>query len=394
MPTLIVGFSTRAIAESAVQRGYPVITLDYFGDRDQRALVQNYSLLRDFDLPYSAQALLEASRALEFEAVAYIANLENYPDVVASLAQGRRLLGNTPDTLRQVRDWHTLREFCRAAEIPLPTTLLPGEESRADPALRWLCKPAQGGGGHGIRFWNGEPLDARYVLQAYVPGQPASAAFLADGRHSIVIGLTEQLIGREELGCQGFAWCGNIWPLMLPQGGRRALWQEIERMVARLTRRFNLRGANGIDLVMGKDLDGRLRPFLIEVNPRYTASMELFERALDLNIFSLHIEAMNGHLPDGHLPDGHLPNRPFPHMQFPNTCLGKGIVYTKSGATMPDTAEWVVKGRRDVPFTGEHIPAGHPVCTLLAEGKNRQACWQHLLTGVRAIRQEIGETTI
>lgn len=61
---------------------------------------------------------------------------------------------------------------------------------------------------------------------------------------------------------------------------------------------------------------------------------------------------------------------------------------------MPDTAEWVEKGRRDVPFAGEYIPAGHPVCTLLVEGKTRQACWQHLLTGVRAVRQEIGEKTI
>ena len=32
---LILGLSTRAIAESAVRGGYNVITLDYFGDRDQ-----------------------------------------------------------------------------------------------------------------------------------------------------------------------------------------------------------------------------------------------------------------------------------------------------------------------------------------------------------------------
>jgi predicted ATP-grasp superfamily ATP-dependent carboligase len=45
---LVVGLSTRAIAESAVRGGHRVVTLDYFGDRDQRALVENHALLRDF----------------------------------------------------------------------------------------------------------------------------------------------------------------------------------------------------------------------------------------------------------------------------------------------------------------------------------------------------------
>jgi len=55
---LIVGFSTRAIAESAVRGGYDVVTIDYFGDRDQKELVENHSLMRDFQLNFSAKALL------------------------------------------------------------------------------------------------------------------------------------------------------------------------------------------------------------------------------------------------------------------------------------------------------------------------------------------------
>ena len=38
MKILIVGLSTRAIAESAVRGDHRIVTLDYFGDRDQRAL--------------------------------------------------------------------------------------------------------------------------------------------------------------------------------------------------------------------------------------------------------------------------------------------------------------------------------------------------------------------
>ena len=379
---LITGLSTRAIAESAVRGGHRVITLDYFGDRDQRALVENHALLRDFGLPFSAEGLLQASRRLDFEAVVYISNLENHPEVVEELARERILLGNGPVVLRQVRDWRTLRAFCREAGISCPTTLLPGEEKEADLTVRWLRKPVRSGGGHGIRPWTGEPLGEAHILQEYIEGQSASAAFVADGQRSVVIGLTEQLIGRGELGARGFAWCGNILPLALPfaEGITITVLEAVERMAARLTRRFGLRGVNGIDLVVANSLDGRPRPFLVEVNPRYTGSMELVERAYGLNIFSLHLEAMAGRLPDFSL--GNREGCSY---------FGKGIVYARRTVTLPETKGWTERGRRDVPFPGERIEAGHPVCTVLAQGRGREACWNHLLAGVEAIRQEIGD---
>ncbi len=394
MRILVTGLSTRAIAESAARGGHQVVTLDYFGDRDQRALVENHSLLRDLRLPFSAGSLLQASRTLDFDcrlaAVVYISNLENHPGVVEELAQGRVLLGNAPDVLRQVRDWHILRAFCRDAGIACPTTLLPGEESEADLTVRWLRKPVSSGGGHGVRRWAGEPLDENHVLQAYVEGRAASAAFVADGRRSVVIGLTEQLIGRGELGARGFAWCGNILPLSLRPGPRFTVLEKVERMAAQLTRRFGLRGVNGVDLVVADDPDGRPHPFLVEVNPRYTGSMELVERAYGLNIFSLHLEAMAGRLPGfaGRLPGFSLADHLHPQDRY----LGKGIVYARRTVTLPETAGWMERGRRDVPFPGERIEAGHPVCTVLAEGEGREGCWNHLLAGAEAVRKEIGDT--
>jgi len=383
---LIAGLSTRAVAESAVRGGYGdcVVTLDYFGDRDQRALVENHALLRDFDLPFSAEGLLQASRGLDFDAVVYISNLENHADVVAALAQGQTLLGNSPETLTQVRDWDILRRACLEERIPFPTTLLPGEEGEAAaaPQTEWLRKPWRSGGGHGIGRWDGQPLATHHILQAYVAGRPASAAFVADGQRSVVIGLTEQLIGRGELGGRGFAWCGNILPLTSPSGGGNAILTAVEEMVARLTRRFHLRGANGIDLVIGETPEGKAVPYLIEVNPRYTASMELVERAYELNVFSLHLAALDGHLPD-------FDSRE----RIAGPYFGKGIVYARRSVTVPqsETASWTAQGRRDVPHPGETIEAGHPVCTVLAEGASRADCWQRLLTGAEAVRHDIGD---
>jgi predicted ATP-grasp superfamily ATP-dependent carboligase len=381
---LIIGLSTRAIAESAVKGGHNVATLDYFGDQDQKRLVENYSLKRDFQFPFSAEGLLQASRRLRFEETVYISNLENHPAVVAELTRGRVLLGNAPVVLRQVRDWRVLRTFCQEAGIPHPTTLIAGEEEAADPAVRWLRKPVRSGGGHGVRFWAGEPLGENHVLQAYVDGRPASAAFVADGQRSVVIGLTEQLIGREALGARHFAWCGNILPLALRPAERVTVLEAVERMVASLTSRFDLRGVNGVDLVIADGPDDRPSPFLVEVNPRYTASMELVERAYGLGVFSLHLEAMTGRLPEFSLRE---------RLHAPGSYLGKGIVYARRTVTIPGTNGWKKLGRRDIPFSGERIGAGHPVCTVLAEGRGRDTCWTRLLASVAAVRQEIGEKT-
>jgi predicted ATP-grasp superfamily ATP-dependent carboligase len=374
--TLIVGLSTRAIAESAARSGDQIITLDYFGDRDQKQLVENYSLARDFHLGFSAQALLQASHEVEYDRVIYISNLENHPQVVEELSRGRVLLGNPPPVLRKARDWRRLRTLCAEDGLPVPTTLLPGEEVDAHRSGDWLVKPIRSGGGHGIRFWSGEPLDEEHLLQRFVAGRPASAAFVADGERSVLLGLTEQLIGRAELGAKGFTWCGNLLPLALPVAERVAILAAVQSIADRLTRHLGLKGVNGIDLIMA---DGQ-RPFLVELNPRYTASMELVEQAYGLNIFSLHLAALRDHLPRFSLTE---------HLDGP--CYGKGIVFARDGVSIPETEDWRERGRRDIPFPGEQIQAGHPVCTVLAHGDDRETCWEDLLTRVEWVRRDIGD---
>lgn len=377
MRILILGLSTRAIAEAVVRGGYNILTLDYFGDRDQKQVVENYSLMRDFQLSFSAKNLLRCSRYLDFEAVVYVSNLENHPRVVKELAEGHTLLGNTPQTLRKVRHWRTFRSFCHEEGIPFPFTLF-ADEPLPKPG-HWLCKPLKSGGGHGIAFWQGEPLDESYLLQEYIDGIHCSAAFVADGQKCVLIGITEQLIGQKELGGRGFAFCGNILPLALPPHEADSVLDAVKDMATKLTRRFGLRGVNGFDFVLTRPLQGQGIPYLIEVNPRYTASMELIEWAYGLNVFGLHARSFEGELPSFSLRE----QLPQPHF------YGKGIVYARCNAVMPETAEWGKKGRRDIPFTGEQIQAGHPICTILVQGVTRQDCWQNLAGAAEATYQEV-----
>ena len=55
---------------------------------------------------------------------------------------------------------------------------------------------------------------------------------------------------------------------------------------------FGLVGVNGVDFVMSRG-----RPIPIEVNPRYTAAMELAERLYGISIARVHAEACAGKLP-------------------------------------------------------------------------------------------------
>lgn len=378
MRVLLLGVSTRALADSAADGGQDIVAVDYFADRDQARLVESHALQRDLGLPLSAEGLRQAARLMKADAVAYSAGLENHPEIVEDLAGERLLLGNGHDVLREVRDWGTLREFCREAGIPYPVTLLPGEERRAFAGGRWLTKPVRSGGGHGIRPWDGKPLDESHILQTEVEGRSASVAFVANGSESRVVGLAEQLVGCGEFGASGFVWTGNIVPLDLTLSDGGVLLRGVEEMVALLTRRFRLRGVNGVDFIVGTDSRGALRPYLLEINPRFSASMELVERAYGIRMFSLHLEGLAGWLPEfsvgGRLREGFF---------------GKAIVYARQTVTVGCTDRWMEQGIRDVPLSGQRIEAGHPVCTVFAEGRDRQECFDGLLLQAAARYREI-----
>ena len=377
---MLIGLSTRALAESAVKHCRNVVTLDYFGDQDQRAQVENFSLAREYRLPFSAANLLKASQDLTFDTVAYTANFENHPNIVAALSDRASLAGNGAETVRRIRDWSVLREFCEKRKIPHPQTLLPGEERLATNGQKWLCKPVNQGGGHSIRPWDGRPLNDSSILQSYMDGMSASATFLADGQRCKIIGLTRQLIGRSELGGSGYTWCGNILPLGLNAHKTKTLLEAVENMVSKLTQNFGLKGFGGMDFIISEGVDGKLYPSLLEINPRYTGSMELIESAYGLNIYTLHLDACGGQLPDFNL------------LKHPNEkYYGKSIVYARKELNIQNTYDWAELGRKDIPFPNDSIKPGHPICTITAEADTYNTCLAKLITRADTLRLEIGD---
>ena len=343
MKILIVGLTTRAVAESAVGAGVDVVTVDYFGDLDQKGVCRNISL-RERRLAYGPAAFLSVAGDLAYDAVVYTGGLENAPDTVAALAAGRQLLGNDPETLRRVRDPGTVLSFLAGQGWRVPRTI-PADGARPTRGT-WLRKPMRGGGGLGVRRWRGGSIGSTEMLQEYVRGVPASAIFVADGRRSRILGLSEQLSGRS-----GFVYGGNLLPLTAPSTVR----DEVDAIVAALTREFGLRGVNGLDFVLSRG-----RPVTLEVNPRYSASMELLERAAGVSVFRLHLDGC----------EGRLPATPI----VPRGAWGKAIVYARAPVQVGDTRGWMARGVRDVPHPRERFERGQPICTVFASAAKPSDC--------------------
>ena len=355
MRILIAGLTTRALAESAARAGAAIVTVDYFGDLDQARLCETHSL-RERGRGYSAAAILEAARELDYEAVVYCGALENHPSVVAELARDRVLLGNAPETLRRVRDPGVLLPFLAQHGFAVPETR--GESDPLPVAGRWLSKPARGGGGQGVRHWDGQPPAGTQILQELVPGVSASASFVADGRRSVILAWTAQLHSP-----RGFRYAGSVMPLDGPPAAR----EEVGAIAAALTWEYGLRGLNGFDFILRGD-----RPVVLEVNPRYCASMELVERASGASVFGLHVAGCQGQVPA--------------RMAETPGVWGKMIVYATRTVAVPDTTVWLTEGVRDVPHAGEVIRAGHPICTVLASGPTRARCEAALRAEATRIR--------
>ena len=360
---VLVGMNVRPLARSAVAAGFDVVALDAFGLLDLPSRVRCLSLAYDLGGLFPGDPgnwhtrLAQAVRSQGASSLAYSGGFENLPDLVAEMSVDCELLGNEPASLRAVRDPSRLREVVCSIGMETPQILPPG--AQPDPGLRWLRKPLKSGMGYAIEPWESSvPDDPDYVVQRWVEGIAHSASFIANGHDAQVFAVTQQLSGDPAFGAHGFAYVGNLL-IPKPDAG---LLESLNVLATTLTQAFGLVGLNGIDFILnGEQLS------ILEVNPRYSASMELVEEALAVPLLLWHTAGCRRQS---------LPVVPELHDR---NVFGKAIVYARRDGRLPDTTQWLAKGRRDVPHAGGPIHASFPICTVTAVGRDQQLCYAHLL---------------
>ncbi len=342
MRILVVAVSARMLAQLAVADGYEVTTLDRFGDVDLRAVAPGATAP-------SNDALAAHAAGVDADAFVYGAGLENRPDLVERLGQGRELLGTPAELLAAVRDPWAIAAAARAAGARAPETRSIDDLPQAAGGGKggsdhdgWLRKPRRGGGGRGVRRWTGSRLRSSEILQRRILGLSCSAVAIGDGRRAAVLGLTEQLHRSP-----GFQWTGNLAPPRLPESERSELRVQLCAVCAEVAARFGVRGAFGVDAIW----DGR-HAWVLEVNPRPPAGLELFGPGS----FEAHVRGARGlGLPTVDTPPA-------------TRCARvKLVLFADRDLRAPDPEWWPADLVRDIPHRGETIQRGAPVCTLISD---------------------------
>jgi predicted ATP-grasp superfamily ATP-dependent carboligase len=319
------------LAQLAVADGYQVTALDRFGDVDLRAVARCATAAGN-------DALAALADGAPADAVVYGGGFENRPDLVARLSRGRELLGTPAQLLDAVRDPRAVGAAARAAGARAPQI-----HAGASPPLAgvWLRKPRRGGGGRGVRGWDGGALGPQEILQRRVHGLSCSAVAIGDGARAALLGVTEQLHRPP-----GFCWTGNVTPPRLPESQRAELTGQLRAVCAQVAAGFGVRGAFGVDAVW----DGYYA-WVLEVNPRPPASLELFGPGS----FDAHVRGARGL---------GLPAPGAPPATPVASC--KLVLFAERDLRAPALEWWPSGLARDIPDPGATIPSGAPVCTLIS----------------------------
>jgi predicted ATP-grasp superfamily ATP-dependent carboligase len=195
-------------------------------------------------------------------------------------------------------------------------------------------------------------------LQQQIPGIPGSISFAADGSSVVILGFSRQLVADVRLGAGRYRYCGSVLgnhqAKIFPR--QQELMERAGMVAAVIAREFRLVGLNGIDFVARHGI-----PYPIEVNPRFSASMELIERAHGISMFQIHADACHGVLPA-------IPERQ-PRL------YAKGIVFARGATQIPKSGQWIRRSwMADIPHGGERIKRGRPICTVFASARSWAAC--------------------
>lgn len=429
----VAAVSARPIVQSLADAGFGVVALDVFGDRDtRRASLEWQSIGEPAAQRVDGARLLDALRALarRGDVAGWVAGggFEADLDLLAEAAEVLPLVGNGAAAMRAVRE---PRRFFAAlarhgiAHPPVRASRPPLVPAPGD----WLRKDARGTGGwqvraedasvaaddvlarsgagapaapasprpdeapaEGVRAAAGGRDDSAFAAlrdvywQRDIAGCAMSATFVADGRRARLLGCNLLLTRR--FGRRPYVYCGAIGPVVVSDRLQRELRQALDALVAEA----GLRGLGSLDFIL--DDEGRM--LVLELNPRPSASLELYRERLPGGPMRAHwLACTEGLLPDGP-PGAKAASGPATDPGAPREQGGQGgtpvggtrIVYARRPLRLDAAQAEVLAARpdlHDLPHAGQAFEAGDPLCSIGAAGADAAEVRERL----RARRREL-----
>jgi uncharacterized protein len=343
---LIMANSGRAMAESAIRGGYSVTVLDGFCDQDTLAVADCWPMSQGFAELDAAAFIEEMTSPFPQHpcGVVYGAGLEGASSLLSALSAHCRLFGNDPSVLEMLRTPRRFFSLLNRLRIPYPEVCFTPPYSAAGEA--WLIKRAGSCGGQGVAYFDRRhsAADSASYYQRYLTGRVMSVLFIADG-------IRHRTIGYNRLGMNTsnapapFLYAGAVGQASLRGPHRR----RVERMVEKLVSELALRGVNSLDFMLNDD-----GIFALDLNPRPTATLELYEHLVQDGWMKHHVNACLGELPVVPLLGSAVMH-------------GHQIVYAPWTIEVPAAMVWP-HWVKDRPSPGARIAEGQPLCNLFAEG--------------------------
>lgn len=355
---LIVAISARALAQSAGRAGWRAAAVDAFGDDDARAacleLVVAPNIQDSFaqcDLDALVAPLVRAHRPA---GIVYGAGFEDCPDQLTRLARHAPLFGAAAAAVAKAKDPIRFSNLCAAAgllhpEIETTSPLRPDD---------WLLKRAGGSGGRHIQNAAGRTRSAGDYWQRRIEGRSVSLLFACDETAFSPLGWSQQWTSPAP--DAPYRYGGAAGPIEGPAA------PEVYDALSRLATALGLNGLASADFID----DGR-RLWLLEINPRPGATLDVFDDAAD--------PLMRRHL-------GATKVAP-PPLRAGKNIKASAIVYAEEDVVIA-CREWPV-WVADRPPAGALVPTGAPLCTVFARGESLP----RLRTSVAARARDVLELT-
>ncbi len=385
----IVGFSARAASQIAKKAGFDVVAVDVCADRDLICDCRSHFHLDDSEWPDALNALYPSAPLL------LTGGMEHRTHLLERCRAASNRCGPTAHQLDCMRSLDNWAKWANSCDIGWPITCRTWQEViRYEKPLRqlnWLMKPFKSAGGIGTTELFSTNVFADdftkeqsvFYFQKRLPGETIGVTFLSSEFGSTLVGATAAWIPDSKLPGMNYVYPGSYGPVSLSDKQLAKL-----QLFARTTgNESGLLGLWQADFLL---YEGELT--LLEINPRWSASMDILEVCLNAGLVEMHHACIN------------MKMSPAIFCKYSNDCiheaksavtlmLGKLVVYANDPliVTQSQSDEWwskrwgcdlvsLLKGSQfaDIPSAGTKIAKGHPILTVLTSGCSSESILSEL----------------
>lgn len=353
---LIVANSGRMMAQMVNNIGLKPLVIDCFGDCDTHTAALESIKVKTLAVRFLKTAISRLNTQYNISHVIYGSGFERHKQSLAYLQQNFIMLGNSFEVFSIIQNKIFFYSRCDALKIPYPQTSNYPPDFDED----WLIKPKRGEGGLGISKYTHQSVvdHSLHYWQKTIAGKPLSVLFITDGVKFSIIGFQQQL--NTTLGDNTCIFSGLIYQPKINSN----IVQTVSLWLQKLVADFSLKGLNSLDFMLENDCC-----YALEVNPRPSASMQLYDHSLLL----AHIQSCSGEVWNEEIAvvDGYNAYQ---------------IVFAETDILISQTIQWP-EWVMDIPQAACFIHTGQPICSIIAGGENEQQVKDELLLKQQTINQ-------